>query len=84
MTYRVEFAATADAQLQGLPDAAFAALVDALVKVSRDPWGQSSQESQDDDPAYRWVAFGDGLGAALFYVDKPQQTVRVWDVTWIG
>jgi mRNA-degrading endonuclease RelE of RelBE toxin-antitoxin system len=39
VTYRVEFAAAADAQLYGLPDEAFAGLVDALVKVSRDPWG---------------------------------------------
>lgn len=84
MTYRVEFAATADAQLHGLPDDAFAALVDMLVKVSRDPWGQSAPESPNGDPAYRWAAFGEGLGVALFYVDEPQQTVRVYDVTWIG
>ena len=84
MTYQVEFAATADAQLYGLPDEAFAGLVDALVKVSRDPRGQSARESQDDDPAYRWVAFGDGLGVALFYVDEAQQIVRVYGVTWIG
>lgn len=84
MTYRVEFAATADAQLLGLPDAAFGALVDALVKLSRDPWGQSGRESPQEDPAYRWTAFGAGLGVVLFYVDEPQQIIRVYDVTWIG
>lgn len=84
MTYRVEFAATADAQLQGLPDDAFAALVDVLVKVSRDPWGQSAPERQDDDPAYRWAAYGLGLGLVSFYVDEQHQVVRVYDVTWIG
>lgn len=84
MSYRVEFAAAADAQLPGLPNGAFAALIDTLVKVSRDPWGQSSQESPEDDPAFRWVAFGAGLGVALLYVDEPQQIVRVYNVTWIG
>jgi hypothetical protein len=84
VSYRVEFAATADVQLVGLPDDAFAALVDALVKVVRDPWGQSGQESPDDDPAYRWLAFGTGLGVVLFYLDEPQRIVRVYDVTWIG
>lgn len=84
MTYRVEFAATAATQLYGLPDTAFAALVDVLVKVARDPWGQSAPEGPTDDPAFRWAAFGEGLGVALFYVAEPQQTVRVYDVTWIG
>lgn len=84
MSHRVEFAATADAQLYGLPDEAFAGLIDTLVKVSRDPWGQSARESQNDDASYRWVVFGDGLGVTSFYVDEAQQIVRVYDVTWIG
>lgn len=84
MTYRIEYAATADAQLLGLPDDAFVALVDALVKVSRDPVGQSAPERQDGDPAFRWVAFGNGHGLVSFYIDDQRQTVRVYDVTWIG
>ena len=84
MTYQVEFAATADAQLQGLPDEAFAALVDELVKVVRDPWGQSAPDRHDDDPAYRWAAYGNGLGFASFYVDEQHQIVRIYDVAWIG
>jgi hypothetical protein len=84
VNYRVEFAATADVQVYGLPDEAFAGLIDTLVKVSRETWGQSAQESQNDDPAYRWVVFGDGLGVASFYADEAQQIVRLYDVTWIG
>ena len=80
----MEFAATTNAQLVGLPDDAFAALIDVLVKVSRDPWGQCGAESPADDPAYRWVAFGAGLGVALLYVDEPRRAVRIYDVTWIG
>ena len=82
MTYRVVFTAKADAETIGLPDEPFAALVNALGMVSRDPW-TNSHPDDPSDPAFRWATFGD-WGLVSFYLDDRNQAVRVHDVTWIG
>jgi hypothetical protein len=79
VSYRVEFHATADAQLPGLPPDAFTALVDALVKIARDPRDSLATA----EPDYRQVVFG-GYGLCSFYVDESARTVRVFDVIWTG
>ncbi|MBB6347544.1 hypothetical protein ACWGH8_05350 [Nonomuraea muscovyensis] len=82
MNHRVTFHASGSAQIPGLPEAAFVALVEALTKVGEDPFGHSIA-GRRDDPHYREVTFGE-YGLAAFYVDRPRRTVAVYDIIWAG
>jgi hypothetical protein len=81
VTFRVEFHASALAQLQGLPPAAFDALVDRVRKLVGAPW--ESQVLDRDAPAFRQCVFG-SFGLLSFHVDERRELVRIFDVTWAG
>ncbi len=61
MTYRVEFENGALVQLNGLPPAAFDALVERVVGLVQEPW-HADLMAPGDDSAYRQVIFGWGCG----------------------
>jgi hypothetical protein len=57
MNYRVEFEGAALVQLNGLPSAAFDALVQRVVALVQEPW-DADLISPGNHPAYRQVTFG--------------------------
>lgn len=81
MTYRVEFHASALAQLAGLPPAAFDALVGRFSKLVDAPW--DAKALYPNEPQFRQSIFGE-LGLASFYVDDESQLLRIFDVVWVG
>ena len=81
MSYRVEFHASALAQLQGLPSSAFDALVERVGKLVGAPW--ETQILDRDEPSFRQCTFG-GLGLLSFHVDDDREQIRIFDVTWVG
>jgi len=83
MTYRVEFDGAALVQLNGLPSAAFDALVQRVVALVEEPWDADLLVS-GDDPAERQATFGDGYGLLSFYVDDAAELIRIFDIAWIG
>jgi hypothetical protein len=82
--YRVEFHAKVDTETLGLPEAAFTALFDMLVAVSRDPWRLSRMDARMGDASFRWAAFDHGLGAVHFKIDDEARVIRVHGITWTG
>ena len=81
MSYRVEFHASALAQLHGLPPSAFDALVERVGKLVGAPWESLSLDR--DESAFRQCIFG-GLGLLSFHVDDDRELIRIFDVTWVG
>lgn len=79
LIYRVEFHAVAAAQIPGLPETAFTALIERLVRVARDPW----DSLPTPEPDYRRVTFG-RWGLCSFRIDDTAHIVRVFDITWTG
>ena len=61
MTYRAEFDGAALVQINGLPSAAFDALVARVVTLVQEPW-DADPLAPRGDPAYRQVIFGEGYG----------------------
>lgn len=83
MTYRVEFDGAALVQLNGLPSAAFDALVQRVVALVEEPW-DADLMAPGDDPAERQVTFGEGYGLLSFHVDDAIELIRIFDIAWIG
>jgi hypothetical protein len=83
MTYRVEFEGAALVQLNGLPSAAFDALVERVVALVLEPW-DADLMAPGDDRAYRQAVFGAGYGLLSFHVDDTAELIRVFDIAWIG
>lgn len=81
MSYRVEFHASALAQLHGLPPSAFDALVESVSKLVSAPW--ETQTLDRDEPNLRQCIFGD-LGLLSFHIDDGRELIRIFDVTWAG
>ncbi|MGW1344073.1 hypothetical protein ACWCOV_23720 [Kribbella sp. NPDC002412] len=81
MNFRVDFHASALAQLQGLPPSAFDALVDRVSKLVSAPW--DSQSLDRDVPAFRQCTFGD-FGLLSSYVDHDRELLRIFGVVWAG
>jgi hypothetical protein len=81
VTYRVEFHASALAQLQGLPSPAFDGLVERVSKLVGAPWETPTLDSAE--PNFRQCIFGD-FGLVSFYVDDSRSLIRIFDVTWAG
>lgn len=54
MSYRAEFEGAALVQLNGLPKAAFDALVQRVPVLVLEPW-DAAVIPPDNDPAYRWT-----------------------------
>jgi len=83
MTYQVEFDGAALVQLNGLPSAAFDALVQRVVALVEEPW-DADLMAPGDDPAERQVTFGEGYGLLSFHVDDAGELIRIFDIAWIG
>ncbi len=83
MIYRVEFEGAALVQLNGLPLAAFDALVERMVALVQEPW-DADLMAPGNDQAYRQVIFGEGYGLLSFHVDDAAELVRIFDIAWIG
>jgi hypothetical protein len=81
VTYRVEFHATALAQLQGLPTEAFDALVRRATELVSAPW--DSLSLSPDEPTFRQTTFH-SFGLLSFYLDADRELLRIFDVTWVG
>lgn len=78
----MEFAAAGSAKVPGLPAAAFTALVETTVAISRDPWGATEPDTPHP-PEFRWAVFGEA-GIVSIHVDDAGRVVRVHDVLWTG
>lgn len=83
MTYRVIFGGGAAIQYHELPEAAQDALVARAVEVADAPW-DATVLPPGDDPAFRETTFGDGLGLLSFHVDEATETLRIFNLIWIG
>lgn len=83
MSYTVRFEGAALIQLNGLPSAAFDALVERVVDLVDEPW-DATVMPPGDDPAYRMTVFGSGYGLLSFHADDTAEIIRVFDITWIG
>lgn len=83
MRYRVVFAAGAAIQYHHLPAAGQDALVRRAVELAHAPW-DASVLPPGDSPAFREAVFGDGHGLAEFYVDDESETLRIFNLVWIG
>lgn len=81
MSYRVEFHASALAQLKGLPAEAFDALVERAVELVDAPWDAMMLYS--NEPAFRQTYFGT-FGLVSFHVHEATETIRIFNVTWVG
>lgn len=83
MSYQVRFEGAALLQLNGLPSAAFDALVERVVDLVDEPW-DATVMPPGDDPAYRMTVFGSGNGLLSFHADATAEIIRIFDITWIG
>lgn len=81
MNYDIDFHAAAAAQIPGLPEEAFAALVEELLVIGADPHRRGV--SDPGDPRYREQVFG-GRGLVSYVVDDAAKIVRVYSVVWAG
>lgn len=81
MSYRVEFHASALAELKGLPDAAFDALLQRTVKLVDAPW--DAMVLYPDEPEFRQAFFGH-YGLMSFHVHRESHTIRIFSVVWTG
>jgi len=70
-------------QLNGLPSAAFDALVERVVALVHEPW-DADLMAPGDDPAYRQAILGGGYGLLSFHVDHAAELIRIFDIAWIG
>lgn len=83
MSYRPEFEGAALVQLNGLPKAAFDALVERVAVLVLEPW-DAAVIPPSNDPAYRRTVFGAGYGLLSFRVDEAAELIRIFDILWIG
>ena len=83
MSYQVRFEGAALLQLNGLPPAAFNALVERVTDLVDEPW-DAVVMPPGDDPAYRTTVFGSGYGLLTFHADDNAEIIRIFDITWIA
>ena len=83
MTYRVWFDGEALVQLHGLPAEAFDALFTRVVELVDAPWDARVMPGSND-PAYRQAVFGSGWGLVNFQVDEDAESIRIFNLVWIG
>jgi hypothetical protein len=83
VSYRVRFEGAALVQLNGLPGAAFDALLQRAVDLVEEAW-DATVMSPGKDPAYRMTVFGAGSGLLTFHADDASEIIRIFDITWIG
>jgi hypothetical protein len=83
VSYSVRFEGAALVQLHGIPSAAFDALVDRVRVLVDQPW-DAAVMPPGRDPAYRITMFGSGNGLLTFRADDSTETIRIFDIAWIG
>jgi hypothetical protein len=83
VSYQVRFEGKALVQLNGLPLAAFEAIVERVADLVDEPW-DAVLMTDGGDPAYRQTTFGQGYGLLTFRVDDTAELIRVFDIAWIG
>lgn len=83
MTYRVVFAVGAASQYHDLPTGGQDALLQRAVELARAPW-DATVLPPGDVAAFREAVFGEGRGLVDFYVDDDSQTLRIFNLVWIG
>jgi mRNA-degrading endonuclease RelE of RelBE toxin-antitoxin system len=81
VTYRVEFHASALAQLHGIPSPAFDAMVARVSQLVDAPWEARILET--NEPSFRQCTFGD-FGLLSFHLDDARQLIMIFDLTWVG
>jgi hypothetical protein len=83
VSYRPEFEGGALVQLNGLPQAAFDALVERVADLVDEPW-DAAVIPPANDPAYRRTVFGSGYGLLSFRGDDAAEVISIFDILWIG
>jgi hypothetical protein len=83
VSYRPEFEGDALVQLNGLPKAAFDALLERVAVLVDEPW-DAAVIPPADDPAYRRTVFGAGFGLLSFRADEAAELIRIFDILWVG
>ncbi len=83
MSYRPEFEGDALVQLNGLPKAAFDALLGRVAVLVDEPW-EAAVIPPAHDLAYRRAVFGAGFGLLSFRVDETAEVIRIFDILWVG
>lgn len=83
MIYHVIFGGGAAIQYHELPEVAQDALVARAVELADAPW-DATVLPPGDDPAFREATFDDGLGLLSFHVDEANETLRIFNLVWIG
>lgn len=83
MTYRVTFGGGAAAQYQGLPADAQDFLVARAVELADEPW-DATVLPPADDPSFREATFGNGVGMLGFHINEGDETLRIFNIVWIG
>ena len=81
MNYQIDFAASASAQIPGLPAEAWQALVDELLIIGADPHHRGVPHPEH--PLFREQAFG-AAGLVSYVVDDAAKVVRVYSIIWAG
>jgi hypothetical protein len=82
VSYQVRFEGKALVQLNGLPLAAFDALVERVAVLVIAPW-DAVLMTEGGDPAYRQTFFGQGYGLLTFLVDDAAELIRIFDIAWV-
>lgn len=83
MTYRVVFSGGAAAQYHDLPATAQDLVVARAVELAEEPW-DATVLPPGDDSNLREAIFGNGLGLIGFHVNDDDETVRIFNLVWIG
>lgn len=83
MTYRVIFSGGAAAQYHDLPATVQDLLVARAVALADAPWDAAVQPPGDDSNL-REAIFGGGLGLIGFHVNDRDETLRIFNLVWIG
>ena len=82
MSYQVRFEGKALVQLNGLPLAAFDALVERVAVLVIAPW-DAVLMTDGGDSAYRQSTFDQGYGLLTFRLDDAAEVIRIFDIAWI-
>jgi hypothetical protein len=83
VTYRVVFTGGAAAQFHELTEDIRDVLVARAVELAEEPW-DATVLPPGDDRSLRETTFGDGLGLIGFHVNDDDETVRIFNILWIG
>jgi hypothetical protein len=81
--YRVAFTGGAAAQFHELPKDAQDLVVTRAVELAEKPW-DATVLPPGDDPSLRETTFGNGLGLIGFHVSDDDETLRIFNLLWIG